>query len=102
MIKNKTFKKDDLATGLADNLMVNLTKPEAMRAVNDMMRAFTDAFMRGEDVTLRGFGTFKVVRRKARRGHIFKTGESVLVPEQTTVKFIPGKKLKKALNNDTK
>lgn len=102
MITNKVFTKNDLATELVDNQLTNITKSEAIHVINDMMQVLSSAFKRGERVTLKGLGTFKVVQRKARPGRNIKTGEQINVPASYTVKFTPGKQLKQALNDDKK
>jgi DNA-binding protein HU-beta len=50
-----------------------------------------------QDVTLVGFGTFKVVKRKARKGRNPATGEEIDIKATTAPKFVPGKALKEAV-----
>ena len=45
-------------------------------------------------VQLVGFGTFKVVERKARKGVNPKTLQQIRIPKSKTVKFAPGKDFK--------
>ena len=45
-------------------------------------------------VQLVGFGTFKVVERKARKGINQKTLQQIRIPKSKTVKFVPGKDFK--------
>jgi DNA-binding protein HU-beta len=52
---------------------------------------------KGEDVTLTGFGTFKVVKRKARKGRNPFTGEEIKIKATKAPKFTPGKALKDAV-----
>lgn len=52
----------------------------------------------GEDVQIKGFGSFKVVDRAERNRRNPKTGAPVLVPAGRTVKFVPGTPLKDAVN----
>ncbi len=44
------------------------TKKEAQEAVDCVFSSITKAMKTGDPVTLVGFGTFKVVERKARKG----------------------------------
>lgn len=48
----------------------------------------------GEDVTLRGLGTLKVVTRAPKSVRNINTGEQFTMPATRRVKFIPGKDLK--------
>ena len=67
---------------------------EALNALVDIMRqALTDK----EDVTLTGFGTFKVVTRAERKGHNPQTHEEITIPERQVVKFTPAKALKESV-----
>lgn len=66
-----------------------LTKKDATSAVD----ATLDAIKKNvkKSVTLIGFGTFKVVRRKARTGVNPRTGEKIKIPAKNVVKFKAGK-----------
>lgn len=59
-----------------------LTKVETEAVVNGFMETVIDAMKRGERIELRGFGTFKVVKRAQRVARNPKTNEEVIVPEQ--------------------
>ena len=52
----------------------------------------------GEPITLVGFGTFKVVERKARKGRNPQTGEEIDIEASKAPKFTAGKALKEAVN----
>jgi DNA-binding protein HU-beta len=45
-----------------------------------------------------GFGTFKVVKRKARKGRNPQTGEEIKISASKAPKFVAGKGLKDAVN----
>jgi DNA-binding protein HU-beta len=63
------------------------TKAEAERAVTAVINAV-------KIVQLVGFGTFKVVERKARKGINPRTLKQIRIPKSKTVKFVPGKDFK--------
>ena len=46
-----------------------------------------EALCRGENVEIRGFGTYKIIKRKARIGRNPKSFESVQIPEKNAVKW---------------
>ena len=48
-------------------------------------------------VTVVGFGTFKVIKRKARKGRNPQTGEEIKIKASKAPKFTPGKSLKEAV-----
>ena len=74
------------------------TKKEAQEAVDCVFSSITKAMKTGDTVTLVGFGTFKVVDRKARKGRNPQTGEEIDIKASKAPKFSPGKALKEAVN----
>ncbi len=73
------------------------TKKTAQEAVDCVLSSITKALGKGEDVILTGFGTFKVVKRKARKGRNPQTGEEITIKASKAPKFTPGKALKEAV-----
>lgn len=71
-----------------------LTRRTAREAVNTTTSVITDALARGEKVTLVGFGTFKVMERKARTGRNPQTAQTIQIPAKKVPKFRPGKELR--------
>jgi nucleoid DNA-binding protein len=74
------------------------TKKEAQAAVDCVIDSITKALKRKQTVTLVGFGTFKVDRRKARKGRNPQTGEEIKIKAKKVPKFVAGKALKDAVN----
>ena len=70
-----------------------ISKAAADRALNAFIDAVMDAMGSGEKVTLVGFGTFYVVKRKARTGRNPQTGKKMKIPAKKVVKFRPGSRL---------
>ena len=73
------------------------TKKEAQAAVECVLSSITKALKKGDAVTLVGFGTFKVTKRKARIGRNPQTGEEIKIKASKAPKFTPGKSLKEAV-----
>ena len=73
------------------------TKKEAQAAVDCVFSSITSALKKGDAVTLVGFGTFKVTKRKARKGRNPQTGEEINIKASKAPKFTPGKSLKEAV-----
>jgi DNA-binding protein HU-beta len=73
------------------------TKKEAQAAVDCVVSSITDALKKNDSVSLVGFGTFKVGRRKARRGRNPRTGAMIDIKAKRVPKFTPGKALQDAV-----
>lgn len=73
------------------------TKKEAKAAVDCVFQTITKALKKKDTVTLVGFGTFKVIKRKARKGRNPRTGEEIKIKAKKVPKFVPGKGLKDAV-----
>jgi len=86
--------KGDLVNEVAK--VVN-TKKDAMAAVNSVFSTITKALKKNDAVTLIGFGTFKLGKRKARKGRHPRTGEVINLKAKKVAKFVPGKSLKEAV-----
>ena len=76
---------------------VGLTKKDANNVVDAITSAITDSLARNERVALVGFGTFQVMKRKARRGRNPQTGEEIQIPAKKVPKFRAGKSLREAV-----
>ena len=66
-------------------------------AVNAVFDTIMKSLSRGEEVGVTGFGTFRVVKAKARMGVNPKTGAKIQIPAMTRPKFRAGKELKDAV-----
>lgn len=86
--------KADLITEVAK---VVYTKKEAAAAVDVIFGNITRALKKKENVTLIGFGTFKVGQRRARVGRNPQTGAEIKITAKKAAKFLPGKALKNAV-----
>jgi DNA-binding protein HU-beta len=73
------------------------TKKEAQAAVDCVVDAITKTLKKGQPVTLVGFGTFKVIKRKARKGRNPQTGAEIKISASKAPKFVAGKALKDAV-----
>ncbi|MGQ9617715.1 MAG: HU family DNA-binding protein [Candidatus Aminicenantia bacterium] len=87
--------KNDLVTKIAKDS--GITKAQATKATNSLLNTIEKALKGGQKVTFVGFGTFKVVERKARNGRNPKTGEVIKIPKKKVPKFIPGKRLRERI-----
>ncbi|HON84592.1 MAG TPA: HU family DNA-binding protein [Syntrophorhabdaceae bacterium] len=87
--------KAELISQMAED--AEMTKTAAARALEAFTGAVKDALKKGEKVTLVGFGTFSVSKRKARKGRNPRTGKEIKIPAKNVPKFTPGKAFKDAV-----
>lgn len=85
------MKKIDLIKSIAAKS--NLPKEQIAIMVESMIDAIAETMQQGESVTLVGFGTFKVIERKARKGYNPSTGIITTFPAKRKVVFKPGTKM---------
>ncbi len=69
------------------------TKKEAEKLINGFFSTLEDVLVKGEDLTVVGFGKFEVKTQAARTCRNPKTGEEIEVAEKKVVKFKVGKSL---------
>jgi len=87
--------KGDLVGKIAKD--AGLTKSQAEAAFNSMVAGVTVSLKKGQKVTIVGFGTFSVAKRKARMGRNPQTGVPIKIAAHKVPKFAPGSELKKAV-----
>ncbi|MBD5267975.1 MAG: integration host factor subunit beta [Bacteroides sp.] len=88
--------KNELANELAVSEKLHLST--AVKAIDGIIRIMKDALAKGEEITLRGFGTLSPVKREERNAIHFKTKEPIIVPAHNSVKFKISKELRNTLN----
>tara|TARA_R110002124_G_scaffold6321_9_gene38382 strand:+ start:1931 stop:2212 length:282 start_codon:yes stop_codon:yes gene_type:complete len=76
----------------------HLYQRDVERIVATIFDEIIDAMAQGDRVELRGFGSFSVKKRDARRGRNPRTGETVSVDEKHVPLFKTGKLLRDRLN----
>jgi DNA-binding protein HU-beta len=70
-----------------------ITKAAATKALEAYVGAVTKELKKSGKLGLVGFGTFSVVKRKAREGRNPQTGKAIKIPAKKVVKFKAGKEL---------
>jgi nucleoid DNA-binding protein len=91
--------KGDLVNEVAK---VVSTKKEAQAAVDCVFETIAKTLKKKGEVTLVGFGTFKVSKRKGRKGRNPKTGEEIKIKAKNVPKFLAGKALKDAVQESSR
>ncbi len=74
-----------------------LEKARAKKAVEAVIAGIVDAAKRGDEVSLTGFGKFKVKDSPARQGRNPATGESIEIAASRKLGFSPAKQVKDTL-----
>jgi len=75
-----------------------ITKGAAAAAMDSLVHGITSALKKNQRVTLVGFGTWSVNKRRARTGRNPQTGEAIKIKAKKAVRFKAGKQLDDALN----
>ncbi|GAA0302710.1 MULTISPECIES: HU family DNA-binding protein [Psychrosphaera] len=88
--------KSELIEKMAQS--ADMTKADAERALNSLVSTVTEELAKGGDVSLVGFGTFKVNDRAARTGRNPQTGETIQIAAAKVPAFKAGKAIKDAVN----
>ncbi len=75
----------------------DISKEKAKKALDATIETITSSLKKKEPVSLPGFGSFDVSKRKAREGRNPATGEKIKIPATKVPKFKAGKGLKDAV-----
>ncbi len=85
---------------LSDSVAATLgvSKADAKKAVDAVFAAIADAAAKGEEVSVNGFGKFKVKDSPAREGRNPSTGETIQIKASKKLGFGAAKAIKDRLN----
>jgi DNA-binding protein HU-beta len=87
--------KSELIDAVAQQ--TGLSKADSDRAINAFTDSIKKSLRKGNNVSLVGFGTFKVTKRAARQGRNPKTGATIKIAARKVPRFSAGKALKEAV-----
>ncbi|ADZ91806.1 HU family DNA-binding protein [Marinomonas mediterranea] len=88
--------KSELIDAIAAS--ADLSKAAASNALDATLKTIEEALVKGDQVTLVGFGTFQVKERAARTGRNPQTGAEIQIKAAKVPSFKAGKGLKDAVN----
>ena len=71
-----------------------LTNKMAKLVIDEFITILQQNLKENNLIRLPGFGTFKIVKRKEKKGRNPQTGEEIIIPARKVAKFVPGKNLK--------
>lgn len=90
--------KGELVDAIAVRTKGLATKKAVDTVVSELLNVIMDTVVRGDRVTLVGFGSFEARTRKEREGHNPRTGEKMIIPPVTVPCFSAGKLFKEKAN----
>ncbi|MBS91910.1 MAG: integration host factor subunit beta [Rickettsiales bacterium] len=93
------MKKSDILIAL-EKKFEYLPKREVERTLEKILQYLVITLSQGNRIEIRDFGTFSTRLRKARTGRNPASGEKIKINDKYLVHFIPGKKLKKIVNEE--
>ena len=82
------------------NLHPNVLRRDIEKILEIIFLEITEALCRGENIEIRGFGTYKTIKRKARIGRNPKNSKPVKIPEKKAIKWKMSKIFLYRLNNN--
>lgn len=83
--------KADLVDQVTEAIGPGVTKKDCALVVDAFLNAVKKTLSDGDHIEIRGFGTFKVRKRKSRMARNPRTGEPVKVPARSVPVFKPSK-----------
>ena len=87
--------KSEFVSQIADE--TDLSKDDAGKAVDAVLKVIEETLTRGGDVNFTGFGKFSVADRGARQGVNPQTGERIEIAASRVPRFSAGSALKKSI-----
>ncbi len=88
--------KNELAVQMVKD--IDTTKVDALKVIDSFIETVSDELKKETGkLTLVGFGTFKSIIKKKKKGRNPRTGAEITIPKKRVVKFIPGKKIKEVV-----
>ena len=82
------------------NLYPNILRKDMEKVIEIIFLEFTKALCRDENIEIRGFGTYKIAKRKARTGRNPKNSQLVQIPEKKAIKWKMSKTFFNRLNKN--
>ncbi len=86
----------DLADTIANS--ADVPKADARKIVDAVFTAIAEAAAKGEEISLNGFGKFKIKDSPEREGRNPSTGEAMTIKASKKLTFTPAKAVKDKLN----
>jgi DNA-binding protein HU-beta len=95
LFREASMTKADLIDKMAKD--ADISKAAAGKALDSFIDGVKKTLKKGAKVSLVGFGTFSISKRKARKGRNPQTGETIKIKASKAPKFTSGKAFKDAV-----
>mgnify|MGYP001166472356 CR=1 FL=1 len=82
------------------NIYPNILRRDMEKIFDIIFSEIVESLCRGENIEIRGFGTYKVKKRRARIGRNPKNSETIQIPEKKTIRWKMSKILYNRLNEN--
>ena len=91
--------KTNLVRQIKDSVSGRLSAGECKKRIDSVLQSIVKEITCKGRLELRGFGTFEVVERKARKARNPMSGDVVMVPARSDVRFRPSSNMLERLKN---
>ena len=78
----------------------NFLRKDIEKILEIIFFEISEALCRGENIEIRGFGSYKITKRKARMGRNPKNSEKIQIPEKKAIRWKMSKIFFKRLNKN--
>ncbi len=92
------MRKQDLVKSVATK--TKQPESQVLAVINATFDAIQDSLAAGDEVTITGFGSFRISERGAREGRNPQTGERITIASRKSPSFRPGTQLKRAVSGE--
>lgn len=89
------LRKQDLVRNVAD--ATDNSEAQTTKVINAVFSEIEKSLSKGDEVTISGFGSFRVVERSSRPGRNPQTGQEITIPARKSPVFRAGTQLKRAV-----
>lgn len=79
--------KQDIVDNISENLGID--SDDIKVVIDNFMKEFKDGISRGENIYLRGLGSFTLKDTKPKKRFNINKGENILIPTKKTINFKP-------------
>ncbi len=88
--------KKELADAI--HVRIGLSTRESAEIVEFIFNIVKEKLEKGEGIKIPGFGSFRLQKRKAKKGRNPATGEAIVIADRTVVTFTPSRFLRDSIN----
>lgn len=92
------MRKQELVKAVAGS--VNMPEGQVSTVIQATFDAIESSLAAGDEVTITGFGSFRISERGAREGRNPQTGAAITIAARKSPSFRPGSQLKRAVSGE--